>query len=208
MDIGGIIKAPFEDQDWLKKLLLMGAVSLLVCITVIGIFVAVPNLMGWGITFARNRVNGRKELPDFGFGYIGLGYRAIVAGLVLAVPAFLGGIVLGVVNVALQKMHLSIVGALLSLAYMLALLPFGIATMVRFIAHDDILAGFRFGWLLSFITGNVGTILIGFVVAIIVTLIQMAMGIVPIVGGMFGMAFGVAALNALYAEIIKSTNTR
>ena len=206
MDIGGVIKAPFQDPEWLKKILLMGLVNMLICFTVVGIFVGIPNMYGWGVTFARGRMNGDTNLPPFGFGYIGLGYRAIVAGLSLIPLALVVGIVAFVVMFIFAKIHLQIVGGLLDLVIYIAFLPISFSAMYRFVVHDDMAAGLRFGWLFQFAMGNIGTIIMAVITMIIVAILQTLMGIVPIVGGFFGFGFGVAAIMAIYAEMARVTN--
>jgi hypothetical protein len=206
MDIGGVIKAPFQDPEWLKKILLMGLVNGLICITVVGIFVGIPNLYGWGITFARGRMNGDTNLPPFGFSYIGLGYRMIVAALSL-IPAYLVvAIVCGVVGFIFGKIHLQIVGMLFDFVVLLAFMPIAFAAMYRFVVHDDIAAGLRIGQNIQFAMGNLGTIIMAVITIIIVAILQTVMGFVPLVGGFFGLGFGVAAINAVYAEMARVTN--
>lgn len=208
MDFAAVIKAPFEDPDWLKKLALMGIVNVLLCITVIGIFVGIPNLLGWGVTYARGRMNGNNTLPEFGFGYIGLGYRAILASLSLVLVMVVVSVVITIISMLLGKIspNLAMVGMILYLPFLVVLIPAGIAVNYRFVVHDDAMAGFRFSWILGFVMANLGTVLMAFVIMIVVGLISGAMGIVPIVGGMFGAAFSIAANNALVAEMAKATN--
>ena len=60
----------------------------------------------------------------------------------------------------------------------------------RFVVHDDMMAGTKIGWAISFIMANLGTVLMFFVTILVCGLITGAMGIIPIVGGMFGAAIG------------------
>jgi hypothetical protein len=208
MDIGAVLKAPFEDQDWLKKILLMGVVNVLICITVIGIFVGLPNLIGWGVTYGRSRINGGTQLPEFGFGYIGLGYRFILSMLVYGVIAIVITMVVGAIGMLLGKIAsvLALVWLPVQLVVALGIALIGMPMAYRFVVHDDTMAGIKIGWAISFIMANLGTVLMFFVTVLICGLISGAMGIVPIVGGMFGAAIGQAWNMAAIAQLAKATN--
>jgi hypothetical protein len=90
MDIGMIFKFPFWDGDWVKKILVMGAINI---IPIAGQL----NAMGWMHAVYKNAASDTRELPEAGFGYIGDGVKVFVATLpfwvlqLLAVP--IGGIV-------------------------------------------------------------------------------------------------------------------
>ncbi|MCC7071074.1 MAG: DUF4013 domain-containing protein [Deltaproteobacteria bacterium] len=208
MDIGAVLKAPFEDQDWLKKCLLMGVVNVLICITVIGIFVGLPNLIGWGVTYGRTRIKGGTTLPDFGFGYIGLGYRFIVSMLIYGIIAIVVTLVVGAIGMLLGKIAsvLALVWLPVQLIVALAIALIGLPMSYRFVVHDDMMAGTKIGWAISFIMANLGTVLMFFVTVLICGLITGAMGIIPIVGGMFGAAIGQAWNMAAIAQLAKATN--
>ena len=72
MDFGAIIKAPMDDKDWIKKILLMGVFMI---IPIVGPF----NLLGYVKAVYDNRKAGKTELPDAGLGYIGAGFWIFVA---------------------------------------------------------------------------------------------------------------------------------
>lgn len=208
MDIGAVLKAPFEDQDWLKKCLLMGVVNILICITVVGIFVGLPNLLGWGVTYGRTRLKGGTDLPEFGFGYIGLGYRFIFSMLIYGIIAVIIMAIVGGIGVGLAKIAdvLALVWMPVQLIVMLAIGLIGLPMSYRFVVHDDMMAGTKIGWAIGFIMGNIGTVLMFFITVIICALISGAMGIIPIIGGMFGAAIGQAWNMAAIAQLAKATN--
>ncbi|MBI1947030.1 MAG: DUF4013 domain-containing protein [Deltaproteobacteria bacterium] len=208
MDIGAVLKAPFEDQDWLKKCLLMGVVNVLICFTVVGIFVGLPNLYGWGVACARNRIKGDSQIPEFGFGYIGLGYRLILSMLIYAVIAVVITLVVGAIGMLLGKIAgvLALVWMPVQLVVGLAIALVGLPMGYRFVVHDDMMAGIKIGWAISFIMANLGTVLMCFITIFICALIAGAMGIVPIVGGMFGLAIGMVWYGAAIAQLAKATN--
>lgn len=208
MDIGAVLKAPFEDQDWLKKCLLMGVVNILICVTVIGIFVGLPNLIGWGVTYGRTRIKGGTTLPEFGFGYIGLGYRFILSMIIYGIIAAVIMLVITLIGGLLGKIAdvLVFVWMPVQLIVMLAIGVIGIPMSYRFVVHDDMMAGTKIGWSISFIMANLGTVLMFFITVLICGLITGAMGIIPIVGGMFGAAIGQAWNMAAIAQLAKATN--
>lgn len=82
MDVGRAFVFPFEDDEWLKKVLLTAVISL---IPVIGPLW----LLGWMVEIARRVIKGDAVVlagfEDFG-GTLVLGLKAFVIGLVYAIP--------------------------------------------------------------------------------------------------------------------------
>ena len=195
MDIGAVIKGPFEDQDWVKKMLLMGVVNVLICITIIGIFVGVPNLIGWGKAYAQERARGGSTLPEFGFGYIGDGYKVIVGMFIFGLIAVLGMIPIFILSFVLAKIAepLALIALPLQLAYFLVLMPVGGVIMGRIYIDDDMMAGTGIVSAIMTVKDNIGPSMMYLVTMLVVGLIGGAMGIVPLIGGMFGAAFQAAA---------------
>lgn len=195
MDIGAVIKGPFEDQDWVKKMLLMGVVNALICITIIGIFVGIPNLVGWGKAYAQERARGGSTLPDFGFGYIGDGYRVIIGMLVFGVIAVLGMIPIFIVSFALARIAepLAFIILPLPLAYLLVLMPVSGVVMARIYLDDDMMAGLGIVSAIMTVKDNIGPSLMYLVTTVVISLVGTVMGFVPLVGAMFAMAFQAAA---------------
>ncbi len=195
MDIGAVIKGPFEDQDWLKKLLLVGVVNVLLCATVIGIFIGAPNLMGWGKAYARERAAGGTTLPEFGFGYIRDGYRVIGGMIVFGIIAALGTIPLIVMTVVLGKVAgpLAIVGGLLMIAYSIMLVPAAGIIAGRIYLDDDMMAGTGIISAIMQVRDNIGASAMFLVTTIVLGFVSAAMGGVPVIGSMFGIAFQGAA---------------
>ena len=88
MDFGKAFSYQFEDQDWIKKILIAAVIPL---IPIIGSLVAA----GWGIEITK-RVIRHEPLPladwnDFG-GYLGKGFKMVVIGIVYALPLIIVGI--------------------------------------------------------------------------------------------------------------------
>ena len=195
MDIGATIKGPFEDQDWVKKLLLMGVVNVLICFTIIGFFVGIPNIVGWGKAYAKERANGGSTLPEFGFGYIGDGYRVIVGMFIFGLIAGVGAIPIVIITAILAKIAqpLALVGMLLYLAYAFVLAPVSGIIMGRIYLDDDMMAGTGIVSAIMEAKGNMSASMMYLVTVFVIGLVAAVMGFVPLVGGMFGMAFQTAA---------------
>lgn len=208
MDIGSVIKAPFEDQDWIKKVLLMGLVNGLLCMTGIGAFVGLPNLLGWSVTYARGRMNGDNQIPEFGFGYIGLGYRFILSMLVYGVIAVVIMLVLGGVGAGLAKIAdvLALVWMPVQLVAMLGIVLLGAPMAYRFIVHEDTMAGMRVGWAIGFLKSNLVPVLMFVLIGLVCGLLAGVMGIVPLIGSLFGFALSHLWNGAAIAELARTTN--
>jgi hypothetical protein len=195
MDIGAVIKGPFEDQDWVKKMLLMGVVNVLICITVIGIFVGIPNIIGWGKAYAQERARGGSTLPDFGFGYIGDGYKVIIGMFIFGLIAIIGMLPIYILSFILAKIAepLALIALPLQLAYFLVLMPVAGVIATRIYLDDDMMAGTGIVSAIMTVKDNIGPSLMYLVTMIVVGLVGTVMGFVPLIGGMFAMAFQAAA---------------
>jgi hypothetical protein len=195
MDIGAVIKGSFEHQDWLKQLLLVGVVNVLICATIIGIFVGVPNLMGWGKSYARELAAGGTTLPEFGFGCIGDGYRVIAGMIVLGIIATLDAIPVVVITVVLGKIAgpLAIVRSLLMIAHSIVLAPVAGIITGRIYLDDDMMAGTGIVSAIMQVKDNIGAKAMFVVTLIVLGFVSAAMGVVPAIGSTFGAAFQGAA---------------
>ncbi|MBE9478838.1 MAG: DUF4013 domain-containing protein [Chloroflexi bacterium] len=92
MDFGLSFSFPFQDEDWIKKIVLTAVISL---IPLIGQFA----LMGWMVELTRRVIRGDAEpLPDwadFG-GILVLGLKMFVIGFVYALPLILIALPMGI----------------------------------------------------------------------------------------------------------------
>jgi hypothetical protein len=88
MDFGKAFSYQFEDQDWVKKILIAAVIPL---IPLIGFLV----VAGWGIEITRRVIRGEPEpLADwdnFG-GYLGRGFQFLIIALVYALPLIITGV--------------------------------------------------------------------------------------------------------------------
>ena len=99
MDFGLSFSFPFQDEDWIKKIVLTAVISF---IPVIGQFA----LMGWMVELTRRVIRGEAEpLPDwadFG-GHLVLGLKMFVIGFVYALPLIIFALPMGVMSAFLNN---------------------------------------------------------------------------------------------------------
>jgi hypothetical protein len=99
MDFGLSFSFPFQDEDWIKKIVLTAVISL---IPLIGQFA----LMGWMVELTRRVIRGDAEpLPDwadFG-GILVLGLKMFVIGFVYALPLIIFALPMGVMSALLDN---------------------------------------------------------------------------------------------------------
>jgi len=84
MDFGLAFSFPFQDQQWVKKILIT---AVLILVPIIG-WIAV---LGWSLEVARRVIRRHPEpLPDWSeFGaLLGLGFKGFLIGIVLSIPAW------------------------------------------------------------------------------------------------------------------------
>src|SRR3990172_6927206 len=84
MDFGLAFSFPFQDQQWIKKLLIT---AVLILVPIIG-WIAV---LGWSLEVARRVIRQHPEpLPDWSeFGaLLGLGFKGFIIGIVLSIPVW------------------------------------------------------------------------------------------------------------------------
>lgn len=84
MDLGLALRFVFDDEDWLRKVLINGLIGL---IPVVGQIY----LLGWCMEVARQvALDQYTVLPDMDFGlYLRRGFQVFVAGLVYSIPVWI-----------------------------------------------------------------------------------------------------------------------
>jgi hypothetical protein len=176
MDFGKAFGFVFEDEEWIKKILVGALISL---VPVVGQFV----VFGWGLAVLRNVQEGRsRPLPDWGeFGeFLAAGAKYWVVTMVYAIPILilicpvtitsvvpalgggsedltpiLGGVaaILGIGLVCLMAAY----GVLMAL-----LMP---ALQIRFAETGEIGPCLRFGEVFGYMRRNIGPIFVAVLVA-------------------------------------------
>ena len=201
MDIGAAIKAPMEDQDWLKKCAITGLMCL---IPIVGGL----NMMGWAKQYAKNRLNGDNTLPEAGLSYIGDGFKMFLAmlpmmGIIIGVQ-----IVMGILGAILGKIAgpLALVPSLAGLVVLLAIAFVAPLFTYRHIVHDDPWASARIGWAFGVAKANLGSLLMLFVIMFIGSFIGGLGYIALFVGVFLTLPLGQAITMAGIVEFANATN--
>ncbi len=183
MDIGRSFTYMFEDQDWLKKILIGGVVNL----------IPIVNLAatGYFIETIRNTAEGQElPLPEWGEDFGGKfmkGLMAGIAGFLYALPIMLVvGLVIGLTAVlagasdedvaATGATICSMIGYCLMFVYMILLMLFLPAATVRYALTEQFGAFFRFGEIFALIKANIGGYIIALVVALLAGLVAQIVG--------------------------------
>jgi hypothetical protein len=201
MDIGAAIKAPFEDPDWVAKCGLTG----LCCLVPI---VGVLNLLGWLRQYARNRLEGRVDLPEVGFRYVGAGWQVVVAMLPLGLLAF-GVFVVGVVATIVLGVIAEPLAAIPGLLSPLLSLAVGFLSPVflyRHAVHNDRWASARFGWALALAKAHLLDLVMLWLLSLVATIIGGLGYIALLVGAFITIPLGQAMFAAGIAEFARTTN--
>ncbi len=96
MDFGLAFTFPFKDQQWFKKLIIPGLVSL---IPIVGQFF----LMGFGLNVAKRVIDRNPEtLPELDFGNdLKRGFMTFVVGLGYSLPLIILALIFGIIMVAI-----------------------------------------------------------------------------------------------------------
>lgn len=209
MEFGRAFTFVFEDEEWIKKVLLAGVILL---IPVIG-WLAVG---GWLVEIVRRVIakdpNPLPDWSDFG-GYIGKGFQAFVIAFVYELPLLLlQGCLQGAIllvsdpSVGSDETVTTLV-TIASLCFGCISLLYGIfmgfvlpAALGNFAAQGSLGAGFRFGEVFGLVKAAPGAYLIvllgGFVASIVASL-----GVIAcIVGVLFTSAYAYAVVGHLSGQ--------
>jgi hypothetical protein len=141
MDIGIAFSFPFQDKEWVTKLILAGVIML---IPVLGIIV----VLGWMLAITRNVIKGEAETlagwSDFAE-LLTLGFKAFVVSMVYALPIIVVAIPYGFATSLIDNhsaegiiVFLSLCFSCFSLLYGLALAFIYPAAMGELAATEDL----------------------------------------------------------------------
>jgi hypothetical protein len=198
MDIGAAIKAPFEDPDWFIKCGLTG----LCCLVPI---VGVLNLLGWQRQYARNRLEGRVELPEVGFRYVGAGWQVVVAMLPLAIVVVGGGVASAMMVDQIPEPLAAIPGLLSPLLSLFV----GFLTPVflyRHAVHNDRWASARIGWAIALVQEHLMAVVMLWLLSLVASIVGGLGYIALLVGAFITIPLGQAMVAAGVAEFARTTN--
>ena len=208
MDIGRSFTYMFEDQDWLKKILIGGVVSLIPIVN----FAAT----GYFIEALRNTAEGRElplpEWDDLG-GKFMKGLMAGIAGFLYVLPIMLVmGIIFGLTaaiagsldNDAAEAVSAicPMIGNCLLFVYIILLMLILPAAMIQYALTGQFGAFFRFGDIMAFIRANIGGYIIALLVALVAGLIaQMVGGVACGIGIFFTLMWAMLVAANLFGNL-------
>jgi hypothetical protein len=190
MDIGRSFTYMFEDQDWIKKILIGGVL----------LFIPIVNfvVIGYFIEALRNTAEGRElplpEWDDFG-GKFMKGLMAAIASFLYALPimiiygvSFLPLMIAGSSDSDAVTTATSIcpmIGGCLLFVYMILVLLILPAAVIRYAFTRQFGAFFRFGDIMALIKANIGGYIIALLVALVASLIAQIVGSIACGIGIF-----------------------
>ncbi len=166
MDYAKAFTFVFDDEDWVKKVLIGGIVALIPIVNLI--------VVGYGLRVLRNVAEGaEKALPewdDFG-DYFVQGLMSLLGGLIWAIPVILLSMLMGLISwvTGYEGDPYSVGAAIwlcmsglscLSGLYGLFLAAFIPAATTKYAVSRDFAAFFRVGEIFKYITSNLGPYII------------------------------------------------
>ncbi|MBN1267369.1 MAG: DUF4013 domain-containing protein [Anaerolineales bacterium] len=162
MDLGKAFSFVFDDSEWIKKVLIAAAVSL---IPVIGQIV----VLGWGLTITQRVIRKEAELlPDWSsFGeYLGLGFKGFVVMLAYMIPVFILTAPSSILasfsdseTMATVIMIVSILCSCLTIVYSILLALLLPAAFGLIAETESIGAGFKLGDIFTMVKDNISAYL-------------------------------------------------
>lgn len=173
MNIGEAITAPFQYPNWFPKVAKASVITFLISITIIGMFISLPNLVGWTKHVAEERMRGNSELPDFSLSYIGEGWRIAIGMFLYSLIFMLVMIPVGIVFGGLGAIAGKIAAPLALIFSLLMMLVMGVlyivqllgmpVVMSRVMFDGDTTAGVRVTDLIATVRANLSTCVMFFI---------------------------------------------
>lgn len=211
MDIGKAFTYVFEDEDWVKKVLIGGVINI---IPIVGLFFTA----GYMLETIKNVMEGRPlplpEWDDWG-GKFMKGLMAAIIGLVYSLPVivltlcFTGVIVVTGQNEDTANAVVSIAMSCIqcvNLLYVLAVMVVSPAILSKYAEAWELGAAFRFGEIFSLIKDNIGTYLLVLVITLLAGIIGNLGGIACGVGALFTMFYAMLVNGYAYGEAYRTVS--
>ncbi|MGA9398235.1 MAG: DUF4013 domain-containing protein [Anaerolineaceae bacterium] len=217
MDFGLAFSFPFKDQQWFKKLIIPGLVSL---IPIIGQFF----LMGFGLNVAKRVIEKNPEsLPELDFGAdLKRGFMAFVIGLGYGLPIILVSLVMSIVLVAVggfsadsssSNTTMTIVLILqscfgiIALIYGLAMAFFTSAALGNYLANgEQLAAAFKFKEIWGFLKTAIVPYLLVIIGGFLGNFIGSLGAIICVVGLLVTMPYGMAVYGHFIGQAYNEAN--
>jgi len=200
MNFGKAFSFVFDDPDWVKKILILGLISL---IPIVGQFV----LIGWSLDVTRRIIQQNSQpLPDLDFGRQLIdGLKAFVVGLVYSIPIIIFVIPITIVSAIAgdPNMDPNAYGAMVSIVslccggliflYSVLMAFFLPAAFGNLVARDTLGAAFNFSEIMGLVRAAPGAYL----------LVLLGVIISGFIGGLGSIACGIGVIFTLtYAQAI------
>jgi hypothetical protein len=195
VDIGKTFTFVFDDEEWIKKVL----IGALLALTGIGM---IP-VLGYAIELSRRVARGdEKPLPEWEeFGaMIVEGFLTLVVGFVWALPLIIIASCVWIVPFLLASIDnsgdmIAAVSSIMSICVMLISLVYGLilglvlpAALTNYAVTGELGAAFRFGEIIGMVRNNLGTYLMVLLISIIAQMIG-SLGSIILCIGVYATAF-------------------
>jgi hypothetical protein len=214
MDLGRAFGYVSEDERWITKLLIGGAVYIIGAFL---IFIGPLITLGYMIQTSRNIAMGNpRPLPewdDWGT-KLSEGFKAFVVALVYAVPLILfmciiGGVIGLAAGASADSESAGAAAGGLALCaqglyFLLAIvtIPFSLAGITRFVQTGDIAASLRFGEVFAMVRSKPGTWLMLLLVYILCQIVGQAGAILCGIGLFFTIPYAQAVFAHILAQVV------
>ena len=213
MNLERAISYPFDDEEWLKKILIAGVINV----------VPIVNFAGWGYALqaGKNVIEGQEtplpEWDDFGDFFV-QGLLAFLAALIYAIPLGLLSCVMGVVDSVAtagpmgEAARLTI--GLISFCFGLIWFLYGLlvdfvlpAALTKYVLSKEFADFFRFGEIFRYIGDNLGNYVIAFLVTIVVSVVAALVGTLAcLVGLLFTIPWAMLIIVHLFAQVYNESD--
>lgn len=210
MDIGKAFTYVLDDENWIKKILIGGVVTIIPIVNLIA--------AGYGLRVLKNVAQGEeKPLPewdDWGGDFM-KGLMVAIGGIIYALPVILLTILSAIVTAisADQYGNVSGFGATclfgtqcLSILWGIAMALWMPAAMIRYALTDDFGAFFRFAEIWALISGNLGAYGMAILTMIIASIAGSLGMIVCIVGVIFTSFYATLVAMHAYGQVAAQAN--
>ncbi len=211
MDVGRAFTYPFEDEDWLQKMLIGAVLNLVPVVNFIP--------MGYGLRQMK-KVSEGQDLPlpewdDWGGDFV-KGLLMFLATIIYTLPIWLCQlIVVIVVAIAGNSDAGNSVAALCSTAMSCLMAIYGIAMAVwlpaavmQYVKEDTFGAFFRFAEIWAFITGNLGDYFVAWLVYLLAGIVASIVGGIACgIGVLFTTFWASLVMAKLFGDLIEPSDT-
>lgn len=215
MDFGKAFSYPFQDPDWVKKILIPAVVML---IPIVGGFI----VMGWMLEITRRVIRqDPTPLPELDFGKnLSDGFKGFVIGLVYAIPAIIFSLPPAIASSLIgtaDSSNVEAMGAVIAIVsvccygllfiYSLLLAVVVPAALGNFVAKESLGAGLRFGEVFALVKAAPGAYLMVLLGVILASIIAQLGTIACVIGLFATFAYSFAVQGHFYGQAYNEATT-